>query len=91
MTTMQAGTYPSAGPRGPAAQTKSTLEDMDAVLRLVCKIAVEHGCDHRMEVISHRAPAAFNDECVQAAESAVQRCARPTYGLVPARATTPVT
>ncbi len=52
-----------------------TLEDIGTTLRqLVSEAAEEHSCNHRMEVINDCAPIVFDDECVQAVESAAQRC-----------------
>ncbi|MCY4665873.1 MAG: Zn-dependent hydrolase [Acidimicrobiaceae bacterium] len=53
----------------------ATLESLDAELRsLVAGAAGAHGCGHRIEVINDCAPVVFDDECVQAVESAAQRC-----------------
>ena len=53
----------------------AVLDEMDAGLRdLVDRAAAEHGCQQRVEVINDCAPVVFDDECVQAVESAAQRC-----------------
>ncbi len=52
-----------------------TLESLDAELRsLVAAAAEAHGCGHRVEVINDCAPVVFDDECVQAVESAARHC-----------------
>ena len=53
----------------------AVLDEMEAGLRaLAGRAAAEHGCQHRVEVINDCAPVVFDDECVQAVESAAQRC-----------------
>ncbi len=53
----------------------AVLEGLDAELRArVADAAAAHGCGHRVEVINDCAPVVFDDECVQAVESAAQRC-----------------
>ena len=51
------------------------LESLDAGLRtLVAGAAEAHGCGHRIEVINDCAPVVFDPRCVDAVESAAQRC-----------------
>ena len=51
------------------------LDDMEAALRdLVAGAAADHGCNHRVDIINDCPPVVFDDECVQAVESAAQRC-----------------
>ena len=53
----------------------ATLESLDAELRsLVATASAAHGCGHRVEVINDCAPVVFDDECVQAVESAARQC-----------------
>ena len=53
----------------------AALDEMDAGLRdLAARAGAEHGCQHWIEVINDCAPVVFDDECVQAVESAAQRC-----------------
>ena len=53
----------------------AVLDEMDAGLRdLAARAGAEHGCQQRVEVINDCAPVVFDDECVQAVESAAQRC-----------------
>ncbi len=51
------------------------LERLDRSLRsLVAEAAEAHGCGHRVEVINDCAPVVFDPRCVDAVESAAQRC-----------------
>ncbi len=51
------------------------LERLDRSLRsLVAESAEAHGCGHRVEVINDCAPVVFDPRCVDAVESAAQRC-----------------
>ena len=53
----------------------AVLDEMEAGLRaLVDRTAAEHGCQHQVEVINDCAPVVFDDQCVQAVESAAQHC-----------------
>ena len=53
----------------------AVLDGMDAGLRaLVAEAGDEHGCGHSVEVINDCAPVVFDDECVQAVESAARCC-----------------
>ena len=53
----------------------AVLDELEAGLRaLAARAGAEHGCQHRVKVINDCAPVVFNDECVQAVESAAQRC-----------------
>ena len=53
----------------------AVLDEMEAGLRdLAARAGAEHGCQHWIEVINDCAPVVFDDECVQAVESAAQRC-----------------
>ena len=51
------------------------LEHMDGALRsLVAAAADDHGCGHRVEVINDCSPVVFDQRCVDAVQSAAQRC-----------------
>ena len=53
----------------------AVLDEIEAGLRsLTARAAADHGCQHQVEIINNCAPVVFNDECVQAVESAAQRC-----------------
>ena len=53
----------------------ATLDHMDASLRrVVAEAADGHGCGHRVEVINDCAPVVFDGRCVDAVESAAERC-----------------
>ena len=53
----------------------AVLDKMEAGLRaLASRAAADHGCEARVDVINDCAPVVFDDECVQAVESAAQRC-----------------
>ena len=56
----------------------AVIDEAEAALRdLVAQASAEHGCGHRVEVINDCAPVVFDDECVNAVESAAQRCGYP--------------
>ena len=53
----------------------AVLDEMEAGLRaLADRAAAEHGCEAHIAVINDCPPVVFDDECVQAVESAARRC-----------------
>ncbi len=51
------------------------LDQMDSDLRnLVAKAAAEHNCEARIEVDNRCEPVVFDDECINAVETAAQHC-----------------
>ncbi len=53
----------------------AALDEMGAGLRtLVASAAAEHGCEARIEIDNDCAPVIFDDDCVNAVETAAQHC-----------------
>ena len=53
----------------------AVLDEMESGLRaLADRAAAEHGCEPHIAVINDCPPVVFDDECVQAVESAARRC-----------------
>ena len=51
------------------------IAEMDAAIReLVARAAAQHGCEVGIDVDNDTPPIVFDEQCVQAVESAVQRC-----------------
>ena len=51
------------------------IAEMDAAMReFVARAAAQHGCEGRIEVDNDTPPIVFDEQCVQAVESAAQRC-----------------